>query len=123
MREAIILDGIEPINVIVIPDGPDGDSFLSESCVEITGMYPKPGLGVGWTYVDGQFVPPPVPPLTWDDIRIERDNLLAASDWTRMDDAPLTTEQRDAWAAYRQALRDIPQTFTDPNEVVWPTAP
>ena len=68
MREAIILDGSDPVNVIVIPDGADGDALLSETCVEITDLDPKPGLGVGWTYVDGAFVPPPVPPLTYEQV-------------------------------------------------------
>ena len=71
MREAIILQGSEPVNVIVIPDGPDGDALLSDSCVEITDLDPKPGLGIGWTFVDGAFVQPPTPapdePATWDE--------------------------------------------------------
>ena len=123
MREAIILNGPEPVNVIVLPDGSDGDALLSATCVEITDLDPKPGLGLGWTYVDGAFVPPPVPPLTWDDIRAERDGLLAASDWTQVDDTPLINAQKSVWAAYRQALRDVPQTFATPADVVWPEAP
>ena len=61
MREAMIIQDGVPVNVIVLADGPKGDELLSDTCVEITGMDPKPGLGNGWTYVDGQFVPPPVP--------------------------------------------------------------
>lgn len=120
MREAIILNGTEPVNVIVLPDGADGDALLSATCVEITDLEPKPGLGNGWTFVDGVFVPPPVPPLTLNDIRKERDALLAGSDWTQMSDAPLTDVERAAWAVYRQALRDVPQQFVDPDDVVWP---
>ena len=123
MREAIILDGSEPLNVIVLPDGADGDALLSATCVEITDLDPKPGLGNGWTYVDGAFVPPPVPPLTWDDVRAERDSLLAASDWTQVADAPLTASEKAAWADYRQALRDVPQDFATPDDVTWPEAP
>ena len=37
--------------------------------------------------------------------------LLAASDWTQTLDAPLTDEQRAAWATYRQALRDAPANW------------
>lgn len=52
--------------------------------------------------------------------RSRRDGLLAASDWTQSaPDAPLTDKQRQAWAAYRQKLRDL--TFdTEPE---WPAAP
>lgn len=59
----------------------------------------------------------------WAEVRAERDRLLAASDWTRMDDAPLSDAERAAWAVYRQALRDVPQDFATPDEVVWPEVP
>jgi hypothetical protein len=38
--------------------------------------------------------------------RAERDQALAASDWTQVLDAPV---DRTVWAAYRQALRDLPE--------------
>ena len=59
-------------------------------------------------------------------IRVERKRLLDASDWTQLPDNNLTTEQRTAWAAYRQALRDMPDTFAGVNsvdEIVWPVKP
>jgi len=59
----------------------------------------------------------------WAQVRAERDRLLAASDWTQMPDAPLTAEVKQAWADYRQTLRDIPQDFADPDDVVWPEQP
>lgn len=45
-------------------------------------------------------------------MRAQRDAFLAASDWTQTLDAPLTDEQRAAWATYRQALRDAPANWT-----------
>ena len=45
-------------------------------------------------------------------MRVQRDALLAASDWTQTLDAPLTDDQRAAWATYRQQLRDAPATWT-----------
>jgi hypothetical protein len=123
MRTAIIVEDGVPVNVIVLADGPDGDALLSESCIEITDMEPKPGVGNGWTFVNGAFIPPPPVPPTWDDIRSERDRLLAASDWTQVADAPLTAGEKQAWADYRQTLRDIPQDFATPDDVVWPEAP
>jgi hypothetical protein len=41
------------------------------------------------------------------EIRKQRDDLLAKSDWTQLPDAPLTDEKRAEWSTYRQALRDI----------------
>lgn len=59
----------------------------------------------------------------WAAIRSRRDMLLTACDWTQMSDVPLTNEQKTAWQTYRQALRDLPQTYTDPGAVVWPESP
>ena len=54
-------------------------------------------------------------------LRRERDRFLAASDWTQAADAPVDAK---AWSAYRQALRDLPETIKDPTaEVEWPTPP
>ena len=54
-------------------------------------------------------------------MRIQRDLLLAASDWTQTIDDP--TGNAQAWATYRQALRDFPNTWT-PSEIAnFPEAP
>ena len=60
--------------------------------------------------------------LTWDDIRSKRDGILQSTDWTMTNGATVDQAQ---WAAYRQTIRDIPQTYKDktPNDVVWPTQP
>lgn len=60
---------------------------------------------------------------SWGTIRDERNQLLTQSDWTQLADAPLTQEQKTAWSAYRQALRDVPSSFSTPEEVVWPAIP
>jgi hypothetical protein len=54
------------------------------------------------------------------EIRKERDVKLTSCDWTQVIDAPVDQE---AWAVYRQALRDIPDQEGFPNEVAWPTDP
>ena len=60
--------------------------------------------------------------LTWDDIRSTRDEILRDTDWTMTTGATVDQAQ---WAAYRQNLRDLPQTYEDktPDDVVWPTQP
>jgi hypothetical protein len=60
--------------------------------------------------------------LTWDDIRSTRDQILRDTDWTMTSGATVDQAQ---WAAYRQVIRDIPQTYKDktPDDVVWPTQP
>jgi len=56
----------------------------------------------------------------WIALRMARDSRLAASDWTQAPDAPV---DREAWATYRQALRDLPANTTDPRDVAWPEEP
>ena len=56
----------------------------------------------------------------WERIRIYRDSLLNASDWRMIEDAPW---DKSAWLAYRQSLRDLPATVTDPSKIVFPSEP
>ena len=55
----------------------------------------------------------------WIEIREIRNQLLKDTDWRAMSDRTLT----DAWRDYRQQLRQIPQTQTDPYNISWPTEP
>lgn len=57
------------------------------------------------------------------EVRTERNQLLAASDWTQLADSPLSQADKDAWAAYRQELRDITSQAGFPWEVIWPEKP
>lgn len=59
----------------------------------------------------------------WTSLRSQRNQLLAASDWTRLDDVSLTDEQKAQWAEYRAALRDVTKGLEDPTQVQWPTRP
>jgi len=55
-----------------------------------------------------------------DEARTQRDALLSQSDWTQVPDAPV---DQQAWAEYRQALRDVPQQAGFPTEITWPQKP
>ena len=52
-------------------------------------------------------------------VRQQRDALLTETDWTALSDSTLTTEM----AAYRQALRDVPEQAGFPDIVIWPSRP
>jgi hypothetical protein len=53
-------------------------------------------------------------------MRFQRDRLLVKSDWTQLPDAPV---DRQAWATYRQALRDFPTTWTAGPTADFPDTP
>ena len=59
----------------------------------------------------------------WRKIREERNQLLKDSDYIMVSDAPITTEKKEEWETYRQVLRDIPQDYDSPDEVVYPDKP
>jgi len=52
-------------------------------------------------------------------LRKRRDAKLAQTDWWALSDRTMTAEQ----IAYRQALRDITNTYSSLDDVVWPTKP
>lgn len=60
------------------------------------------------------------------EVRQERNKSLLNSDWTQLPDSPLTEAERQEWATYRQALRDLPSN--NPNiqflaDIQWPEKP
>ena len=61
-------------------------------------------------------------PIEWwlERVRIHRNRLLAASDWAMVPDAPT---DKQAWAAYRQALRDFPSTWEPGPVADFPNPP
>jgi hypothetical protein len=58
-------------------------------------------------------------------LRNIRNGLLSDSDWTQLDDSPLTGAKKIEWATYRQELRDLPatNTATEEQNVSWPIQP
>ena len=53
-------------------------------------------------------------------VRADRDTKLAECDWTQVSDAPV---DKQVWATYRQALRDITAQTGFPWTITWPDAP
>jgi hypothetical protein len=53
----------------------------------------------------------------------QRNSLLFKSDWTQLPNGPLTQQQQEQWATYRQALRDITTQSGYPANIIWPTKP
>lgn len=56
----------------------------------------------------------------WEQIKLWRNAELSATDWTQLTDAPT---DKEAWAIYRQALRDLPAQGGLADEAEFPTKP
>lgn len=54
----------------------------------------------------------------WQNLRGERTALLAETDWTQLNDCPLTEKQIAKYTAYRQKLRDVTKDFDTPKEAM-----
>ena len=55
----------------------------------------------------------------WKKLREKRNLLLSETDWTANSDVTMS----DAMRTYRQALRDLPSSTSNPDDVVFPTKP
>ena len=98
--------------------------FIRETYPKGTVAVPlKPGRDFKYDGTQWIEVAPPAPSA--EEIRSDRDALLAKSDWTQLPDAQsaMSTELKAAWATYRQALRDVPQQEGFTANVLWPSKP
>ena len=109
----------------VIIDGEwTGDSYLSDTArshndVEMPyEVQPPHALWTGTKFVFNQ---QKVTDADFAMLRNIRNRLLSESDWTTM--APISSDKKKIWDAYRQQLRDLPTTVTDPTNATWPTPP
>jgi len=59
--------------------------------------------------------------MTWDEVRMLRNQALADTDWRAVKDRTMS----QAWKDFRTALRDLPQDHDEANDAAdnWPEAP
>ena len=124
-------DGFYQCETVADIDPLDPSNFLIPAgCV----TQPPPSVSDGFVaqLVDGSWIVVEEPvieeeveetdPLSEEDyIRFERDMRLGWCDWTMMPDTD--DAHREAWIAYRQALRDLTSQPGFPDNVVWPKQP
>lgn len=65
--------------------------------------------------VPSDFIDTVITASAWSKLREKRQQKLSECDWTVLPDAPLTADQKTAWKAYRDALRDLPATLEAQN--------
>jgi hypothetical protein len=117
MERIAIVENDKIVNVVNAPADwvdPDGRELV----------YAPRGAGVeigAERQSDGSWkMPEPPVEKVARSVRYQRDQLLDDSDWTQVPDAPV---DHQAWAEYRQALRDLPQQEGFPQEITWPQKP
>lgn len=57
----------------------------------------------------------------WKQVRKYRDQKLKETDWVSGEDVPQSI--KDSYFPYREALRNITETYSDPDNVVFPEEP
>ena len=108
----------------MIFEGSESDALLNGSIIE--GEYSSDEYNI----IDGQPVRKSQTDIekvidnrAWTEFRKRRDGYLFDSDWTQSLDSPLSDSKKLEWATYRQNLRDLPSTVTDPLNVNYPEKP
>lgn len=108
-------------NILILPEdfyGSDETHYVHEG--NLVALPSRPSPYHVFDYDIRQWIDPRTPATQWPIVRNQRDRLLQASDWTQLPDVPLAT--KEAWAAYRQALRDVTLQL-DPFNITWPQPP
>lgn len=119
-RQGSSLNKLEGLDQIFI-DEPLNDTevkYVVDGALVDTPL--KPSEHHRFNYETRQWIDPRTPATQWPIVRQERDRLLASTDWTQLPDVPLAT--KEAWAVYRQALRDV-TLQPDPFNITWPEVP
>ena len=108
---------VEP-GAVLLPSGvtPHTHFFSGGLCLP---MPVRPGEYYYFDYAAGMWLVDEI--AAWASIRAKRDNLLSQCDWTQLPDVSAIT--KEAWASYRQALRDITAQVGFPDNIDWPTPP
>lgn len=129
--KVLISDVLDSFNAVAIMEGPQAtattlyESSIRTGVEEINGQwFTKYELGPIFTDTDNYTAEEQLAQhkASIDDqyssnIRTQRNQLLKDTDWTQVLDAPVNKE---AYATYRQSLRDVTQQETFPYNIVWP---
>lgn len=109
---------VYPVTYEDVPDIDDRTQGLEQNSVpaQVNGAWT-----VGWTITDKtEEEVQEHDKNTAANVRSQRNSLLSESDWTQVADAPVDAQ---AWATYRQALRDVTDQPNFPYDINWPVKP
>ncbi len=110
-EEMIALAGYATVLIEEMPVSINGRIITKRPITEVNGIYTQ-AWDIDDTNVDLEM-----------DLRQARGVMLNNSDWTHASDSTKSVENKEAWATYRQELRDLPAKTTDFEAIVWPISP
>ena len=119
-RSGVGLEKLENLLFMLLPSALEKTNDVYVDSGVIKELPAKPSLHHIFDYTTKQWIDPRTPETEWPLVRADRDRRLLACDWTQLPDVPLAT--KEAWATYRQALRDITEQ-PDPFNITWPVVP
>lgn len=76
-----------------------------------------------WDASARRWLPSPTAAAVAAEVRQERDQRLAACDWVTLRAIDLAQPLPTDWAAYRAALRAVPDQAGFPHQITWPAPP
>lgn len=107
--------GVFPVSPTPRPECPHTQNANGDFCEKIDGVWVQT-----WALTDASEEEVAIRiDIQWAEIRADRNNRLANSDWTQLPDALVDAAE---WATYRQDLRDITGQ-ADPFNITWPKKP
>lgn len=99
----------DPLELIEVSDEDWRDDMLMSIFVDVNNYKPFPNITEGWWESDGtNWFDARENTDIWENVRTNRNKELLNSDWTQLNDSPLTSVEKELWITYRATLRDIP---------------
>jgi hypothetical protein len=128
MSRYAIIDGVNVINIIDYDTAPNNPPPGFESpIIAVQSDTASPG----WTYVNGQFIAPPVPEPTPEELiekcKATASSILSSTDWTAIPDVADSTKSNPylmnqaEFVAYRSAVRNY--AVNPVSNPTFPSAP
>lgn len=112
-----------PLEQIMIPESQFRNKMAESIFIDVNNYKPFPGFdgntipnGEDWWVSDGtNWVDNRPDNKVWERVRKIRNEELEISDWTQLNDADLTGQQKGLWTAWRQQLRNVPNNNSNPR--------
>ena len=103
-----------PMDLVEVSDDQYQLNMLNSIFIDVDNYKPYPSVTQRWWESNGMdWVDSRDDDTVWDHVRTKRNKELAESDWTQLEDSPLTPLQKGLWTTYRTHLRDIPNNNLD----------